>query len=80
MLRYGNMGWPAEMLERIQDSKVRRGYEEYGILCQRYQEIPAETSVSAFPQFGLLGRRMLDELDSENYWPNSSSCVHSICY
>ncbi|MGB7952335.1 MAG: hypothetical protein WCF23_00015 [Candidatus Nitrosopolaris sp.] len=26
---------------RIQDSKVRGRYQEYGILCKRYKEIPA---------------------------------------
>ena len=34
------MGWATEMLERIQNSKVIGGYEEYGILCKRYKEIP----------------------------------------
>jgi len=36
-----------------------------------------KTSVSEFPQFGLLGRRMPQEFDSENYWPDSSSCAQT---
>ena len=36
-----------------------------------------KTSVSEFPRFGLLGRKMQDKLDSENYWPDSSSCVQN---
>jgi hypothetical protein len=35
------MGWATEMLERIQNSKVKDGYKENGILCKRYKEIPA---------------------------------------
>ena len=31
-----------------------------------------KTSVSEFPRFGLLGRKMPEELDSENYWLDSS--------
>ena len=34
-------------------------------------------SVSEFPRFGLLGRKMPEELDSENYWPDSSSCAQT---
>ena len=34
-----------------------------------------KTSVSEFPQFGLLGRKMPEEFDSENYQPDSSSCT-----
>jgi hypothetical protein len=29
-----------------------------------------------FPQFSLLGRKM-PEADSENYWPDSSSCAQT---
>ena len=33
-------------------------------------------SVSEFPRFALLGQKMPEEVDSENYWPdtNSNSC------
>jgi hypothetical protein len=34
-----------------------------------------KTSVSEFPRFGLLGRKMPEELDSENYWPDNNSCA-----
>jgi len=34
-------------------------------------------SVSEFPQFGSVGRKMPQELDSENYWPDSSSCAQT---
>jgi hypothetical protein len=34
-------------------------------------------SVSEFPQFGLVVRKMPQELDSENYWPNSGSCAQT---
>jgi hypothetical protein len=30
-------------------------------------------SVSEFPRFALLGRKMAEEPDSENYWPDSNS-------
>ncbi len=36
-----------------------------------------ETSVSEFPRFGLLGRKMPEEADLENYWPDSSSSAHT---
>jgi hypothetical protein len=36
-----------------------------------------KTSVSAFPQFGLLGRKTPEEADSENYWPDSNSCAQT---
>ena len=34
-------------------------------------------SVSEFPRFALLGRKMPEELDSENYWPDSNSCAQT---
>ena len=34
-------------------------------------------SVSEFPQFGLLGWKMPQEIDSENYWPDSNSCAQT---
>jgi hypothetical protein len=33
-------------------------------------------SVSKLPQFSLLGRKM-PEADSENYWPDNSSCTQT---
>jgi hypothetical protein len=36
-----------------------------------------KTSVSEFPRFGLLGRKMSEELDSENYWPDSNGCAQT---
>ncbi len=76
---YLSMGWLAQMLERIQDSKVRGRYQEYGILCNGIRKFQRElkTSVSEFPQFGLLGRRLPQKFDSENYWPDSSSCAQT---
>jgi hypothetical protein len=36
-------------------------------------------SVSEFPRFALVGRKMPEELDSENYWPdsNTNSCAQT---
>ena len=34
-------------------------------------------SVSEFPRFALLGQKMPEELDSENYWPDSNSCAQT---
>ena len=35
-------------------------------------------SVSEFPRFALLGRKMPEELDPENYWPdNNNSCAQT---
>jgi hypothetical protein len=36
-----------------------------------------KTSVSEFPRFGLLCRKISQEFDSENYWPDSSSCAQT---
>jgi hypothetical protein len=34
-------------------------------------------SVSEFPRFALLGQKMSEEVDSENYWPDSDSNSNS---
>jgi hypothetical protein len=36
-----------------------------------------KTSVSEFPRLGLLGRKLSEELDSENYWPDSNGCAQT---
>ncbi|MGB7954130.1 MAG: hypothetical protein WCF23_09125, partial [Candidatus Nitrosopolaris sp.] len=46
--------------------------EPYSKGIRKFQR-ELNVSVSKFPQFGLVGRKMPQELDSENYWPDSSS-------
>ena len=53
-----------------------KNMEYYAKGIRKFQR-ELKTSVSEFPQFGLLGRRMPQEFDSENYWPDSSSCAQT---
>jgi hypothetical protein len=50
--------------------------EHYAKGIRKFQR-QLKISVSEFPQFGLLGRKMPEESDSENYWPDSSSCAQT---
>jgi len=54
----------------------RKNMEYYAKGIRKFQR-ELKTSVSAFPQFGLLGRKMPEELDSENYWPDSACCAQT---
>jgi hypothetical protein len=53
-----------------------KNMEYYAKGIRKFQR-ELKTSVSAFPQFGLLGRKMPEEADSENYWPDSNSCAQT---
>jgi hypothetical protein len=50
-----------------------KNMEYYAKGIRKFQR-ELKTSVSEFPRFGLLGRKMPKELDSENYWPDNNSC------
>jgi hypothetical protein len=50
--------------------------EHYAKGIRKFQR-ELKISVSEFPQFGLLGRKMPDEVDPENYWPESNSCTQT---
>ena len=49
-------------------------YYAYSKGIRKFQR-ELKTSVPEFLQFGLLGRKMPEESDSENYWQDSSSCA-----
>ena len=49
-------------------------YYTYAKGIRKFQR-ELKTSVSGFLQFGLLGRKMPEELYSENYYSDSSSCA-----
>ena len=65
------------MLGRIQDNKSEDDTENMEYYAKGIRKFQRELkkSVSEFLQFGLLGRKMPKESDSENYWPDSSSCT-----
>jgi hypothetical protein len=48
--------------------------EYYTKAIRKFQQ-ELKTSELEFPQFGLLGRKMPQEFDSENYWPDSCNCA-----
>ena len=50
-----------------------KNMEYYAKGIRKFQR-ELKTSVSEFPRFG---RRMPQEFDSENYWPDSSSCAQT---
>jgi len=53
-----------------------KNMEYYANGIRKFQR-ELKKSVSEFPQFGLLGRKMLEESGSENYWPDSNSCAQT---
>ena len=53
-----------------------KNMEYYAKGIRKFQR-ELKKSVSEFPQFGLLGRKMLEESGSENYWPDSNSCAQT---
>ena len=70
---YENVGKDLRIAKVEGDTKKMEYYAKGIRKFQRELNI----SVSEFPQFGLLGRKMPEELDSENYWPDNSSCTQT---
>jgi hypothetical protein len=62
------MGRIKQMLEGLQDRKIRIRYDAKGI---RRLQRELKTSVSEFPQFGLIGP-MTDAEAHNNYWLDGS--------
>ncbi|HET7147617.1 MAG TPA: hypothetical protein VFI73_03875 [Candidatus Nitrosopolaris sp.] len=67
---YENVGKGFRIAKVYGDTKKMKYYAE-GI--RKFQR-ELKTSVSEFPRFALLGRKMPEELDSTNYSPDSNSC------
>jgi len=66
--------WKGFRIAKVQGDTKKMEYYSKGI--SKFQR-ELNISVSEFPQFGLVGRKMPQELDSENYWPDSSSCAQT---
>ncbi|HMH11084.1 MAG TPA: hypothetical protein VK553_10260 [Candidatus Nitrosopolaris rasttigaisensis] len=62
---------------KIAKSKTDTKKMEYYAKGIRNFQRELKTSVSEFPRFGLLCRKISQEFDSENYWPDSSSCAQT---
>jgi hypothetical protein len=63
--------WKGFRIAKVDGDTKKMEYYAEGI--RKFQR-ELKISVSEFPRFALLGRKMPEELDSENYWPDSNSC------
>ncbi|MDP9286737.1 MAG: hypothetical protein M3P08_00855 [Thermoproteota archaeon] len=63
--------WKGYKIAKSEGDTKNMDYYAKGI--RKFQR-ELKTSVSEFPQFGLLGRKMPQEFDSENYLLDSSGC------
>ena len=67
--------WKGFKIAKVDCDTKKMEYYAKGI--RKFQR-ELKISVSEFPRFALLGRKMPEELDSENYWPdNSNSCAQT---
>jgi len=70
--------WKGFRIAKVDGDTKKMEYYAKGI--RKFQR-ELKISVSEFPRFALLGRKMPEELDSENYWPdsdtNSNSCAQT---
>src|SRR2546425_12553726 len=68
--------WKGFRIAKVDGNTKKVEYYAKGI--RKFQR-ELKISVSEFPRFGLLGRKMPEEPDSENYWPgsNSNSCAQT---
>jgi len=64
--------WKGFKIAKVDGDTNKMEYYAKGI--RKFQR-ELKISVSEFPRFALLGRKMSEELDSENYWPDSNSCA-----
>ena len=63
--------WTGFKIAKVDGDTKKMEYYAKGI--RKFQR-ELKISVSEFPRFALLGRKMSEELDSENYWPDNNSC------
>jgi hypothetical protein len=66
--------WKGFRIAKVDGDAEKQKYYAKGI--RKFQR-ELKISVSEFPRFGLLGRKMLEELDSVNYWPDSNGCAQT---
>jgi hypothetical protein len=66
--------WKGFKIAKVDGDTKKMEYYAKGI--RKFQR-ELKISVSEFPRFGLLGRKMPQELDLENYWPDSRSCAQT---
>ena len=66
--------WKGFKIAKSDEDTKKMEYYAKGI--RKFQR-ELKISVSEFPRFGLLGRKMPEEFDPENYWPDSSSSAHT---
>ena len=62
--------WTGFKIAKVDGDTKRMEYYAKGI--RKFQR-ELKISVSEFPRFALLGRKMPEESDPENYWPDSNS-------
>ena len=66
--------WKGFKIAKVDGDTKKMEYYAKGI--RKFQR-ELKISVSEFPRFALLGRKMPEEPDSENYWPESNSCAQT---
>jgi hypothetical protein len=68
--------WKGFGISKVEGDTKKMEYYAKGI--RKFQR-ELKISVSEFPRFALLSRKMPEELDSENYWPdsNTNSCAQT---
>jgi hypothetical protein len=66
--------WKGFKIAKVDGDTKKMEYYAKGI--RKFQR-ELKISVSEFPRFALLGRKMPEELDSENYWPDNNSCAQT---
>ena len=62
--------WTGFKIAKVDSDSKKMEY--YAKSIRKFQR-ELKISVSEFPRFALLGQKMPEELDSENYWPDSKS-------
>jgi hypothetical protein len=66
--------WTGFKIAKVDGDTKKMEYYAKGI---RKFRMELKISVSEFPRFAQLGRKMPEELDSESYWPDSNSCAQN---
>ena len=66
--------WTGFKIAKVDGDTKKMKYYAKGI--RKFQR-ELKISVSEFPRFALLGRKMPEEPDSENDWPGSNSCAQT---
>jgi hypothetical protein len=66
--------WKGFRIAKVDGDTKKMEYYAKGI--RKFQR-ELKISVSEFPRFALLGQKMPEEVDSENYWPDTDSNSYS---